>query len=245
MPVTIEKSVYIRDKEGHVTILTENDQIAENTDITMKCDSPKCAVRHNGKHVEISWNVEAVKADANALSDGFYRILSLVLDAGNQKPTQKTFCSPGCVRDFLQYEYVVPLSPREQALLMAQNQQAEIEKHRPAINVVPFKPQGPVDNEVVGPVAVGPTYQDPAKDYAVEPLPEYAPPLTLEDRQEHAAGQQEALNKVVTFPTPPESDYCIGEQPNCPHCCEHKTEELLTELPSDITPYDPDEVPFT
>jgi hypothetical protein len=221
MPVKIEKSVYIKDKEGHVTILTESDTVAENTDVTMTCDSARCASRHDGKHVEISWNLEAIQKDANALSDDFYRLISLLLDSGNQKPTQKTFCSPQCVRDFLQYEYVSPLSPREQALLMAQNRQAEIEKHRPAVNVIPFRPQPEPGTEIPPTPEVAPTFQDPAKDYQVAVDP--AEPGT---------------DKTV--------EECVGEQPTCEHCCEHKTEpsDLLPELPSDVTPYDPDEVPF-
>lgn len=199
MPVTIEKSIYIKDKEGHITILTENDQIAENVDVTMTCDSQRCASRHDGKHVEISWNVEAIKADANALNDSFYRIIGLVLDSGNQQPTQKTFCSAQCVRDFLQYEYVAPLSPREQAVLMAQNQQAEIAKHKPAINVIPFNPQP----ETPAP-EVAPTFQDPAKDYAPSEEP---------------------------FASTP----CGG----CEQCSD-PVAEPLPELPSDVTPYEPD-----
>jgi hypothetical protein len=213
MPVKIEKSVFIKDKEGKITILTETDQIAENTDITMQCDSPRCASRHDGKHVEISWNIDAVKADANALSDDFYRIVSVVLDPGNQTPVQKTFCGAQCARDYLQSDYVAPLSPREQALLMAQNQQAEIAKHKPAVNVIPFKPQGPVDNEVKGPAAVAQTFEDPAKDYTLELPPDQAPPPAA----------------------------CVGEQPTCDHCCEKCTQEPFPELPSDVTRIDPDE----
>jgi len=217
MPVTIAKSVHIKDKEGHIITLTENDQISENTDITMKCDSQRCASRHDGKHTEISWNVEAIKADANALSDDFYRIISLVLDPGNQKPTQLTFCSPGCVRDFLQYEYVAPQSPREQALLMAQNRQAEIAKNKPPVNVIPFRPQPEPGTETPPTPEVAPTYQDPAKDY-----------------NEGMCGYENSDLKTEE-PAPA----CVGEQPACDHC-----NEPLPELPSDVTPYDPDEVPF-
>lgn len=216
MPVTIHKSIYIRDKDGRITTLTETDQIAENADIIMKCDSPKCAVRHNGKPVEISWNVEQVKADANALSDDFYRIITINIDSGSEKPTVKIFCSAQCAKDYLQYEYVAPLSPREQAVLMATNQQAEIDKHKPAINVIPFKPQTETGVPPNGEPAT--TYQAPAKDYAAAVDP-----------------AQPGTDKTV--------EQCVGEQPNCNHCCE-KCTEPLPELPSDVTPYDPDEVPF-
>lgn len=136
MPVTITKTVSIKDKEGNISILTETDQIAESTDISAICDSSRCASRHEGKPAEIAWNIEAVKEKAEALPDSFFRLLSLVINPRSQE--QKVFCSAGCVRDFLQYDYVAPLSPREEAVLQANNQQAELAKHRPKTNIIQF-----------------------------------------------------------------------------------------------------------
>lgn len=136
MPVTISRTVSIKDKDGNISILTETDQIAESTDISAKCDSSRCASRHDGKTSEVAWNIEEVKEKPDALPDSFFRLLSLIVNPRSQE--QKVFCSAGCVRDFLQYDYVAPLSPREEAVLQANNAQAELAKHRPKTNVVPF-----------------------------------------------------------------------------------------------------------
>lgn len=142
MPVNITKSISIKDKDGHISILTETDQIAESTDISATCDSSRCASRHDGKPVKVAWNIEEVKEKPDALPDNFFRLLSLVINPRSQE--QRVFCSAGCARDFLQYEYVTPLSPREEAVLQATNQQAELAKHRPKTKIIQFPTESPV-----------------------------------------------------------------------------------------------------
>jgi hypothetical protein len=165
MPVAISKTISIKDKDGKISILTETDQIAESTDISAKCDSSRCASRHDGKTVEIAWNIEEIKEKAEALPDEFFRLLSLIINPRSQE--QKVFCSAGCVRDFLQYDYVAPLSPREEAVLQATNQQAELAKHRPKTNIIQF-PTKPIV-EVVPPPVVADT---PIDILAEKPGPE-------------------------------------------------------------------------
>lgn len=184
MPVTISRNVYIKDKEGKVLILTETDQISEDTDISAVCDSSRCASRHDGKTVEIAWNIEAVKAKPEALPDSFFRLLSLIVDPKTQG--QKVFCSAGCVRDYLQYDYVAPLSPREEAILLANNEQAEIAKHRPKTNIVqfPVKPAATVEAPPAPAVADTPidTIEEPRPEpnAGLQPLDE-VPPVTTQD----------------------------------------------------------------
>lgn len=181
MPVTVTRTISITDKEGNISILTESDQIAESTDILARCDSSRCASRH-GNTVEIVWNVEAIKEKSDALPDAFFRMISLILDPRNQ--TQKVFCSAGCARDFLQYDYVAPLSPREEAVLQATNQQAELAKHRPKTTIIqfPVKPTGkpleinsPTDAPPVGQstplVSIDTEEQTPAESPVEGPKP--------------------------------------------------------------------------
>jgi hypothetical protein len=150
MPVAISKTISVKDKDGNISILTETDQIAESTDVEAICDSSRCASRHDGKVVKVAWNIEQIKEKAEALPDIFFRLLHLIIDPRNQ--VQKVFCSPGCVRDFLQYDYTEPLSPREEAVLQANNAQAELAKHRPKTNIIQF-PTKPVV-EVVPPAPI-------------------------------------------------------------------------------------------
>jgi len=184
MPVTINRTLSIKDKDGNISILTETDQIAESTDISAKCDSSRCASRHAGKPVEIAWNIEEVKEKPDALPDSFFRLLSLVINPRSQE--QKVFCSAGCVRDFLQYDYVAPLSPREEAVLQATNQQAELAKHRPKTNVIQFPTKPAV--EVVAPPVSADTLTD-IIDQPVVPGPEgveepIAEPVSITDEPE-------------------------------------------------------------
>jgi hypothetical protein len=187
MPVTVTKNVSIKDKEGNISILTETDQIAESTDIDATCDSSRCDTRHNGEVVKVAWNIEQVKEKAEALPDGFFRLIHLIIDPRNQ--VQKVFCSAGCARDFLLYEYFDPLSPREEAVLQANNAQAELEKHRPKTNIVPFPTKSPVQApvaEILAPAVpvnsredVDPSVAtaDPGFPYLNpdDPIPEFCP----------------------------------------------------------------------
>lgn len=158
MPVTVTKNVSIKDKEGHISILTETDQIAESTDVEATCDSSRCANRHDGKVVKVAWNIEQVKEKAEALPDVFFRLLHLIIDPRNQ--VQKVFCSSGCARDFLQYDYIEPLSPREEAVLQANNELAELAKHRPKTNIIPF-PAKPPDAIPVADTPIGIRTEEP------------------------------------------------------------------------------------
>jgi len=142
MPVVVNRTISIKDKDGNISILTETDQIAENADVCATCDSSRCASRHDGKTVEVTWNLEDVKENSKALPDAFFRLISVILNPRQQET--RVFCSAGCARDFLQYDYVTPLSPNEEAVIQANNQQAQLAKHRPPTTVVPFPPKPPV-----------------------------------------------------------------------------------------------------
>lgn len=188
MPVAITRTISIKDKDGNISILTATDQVAESTDISAKCDSSRCASRHDGKPKEIAWNIEEVKEKPDALPDDFFRLLSLVINPRSQE--QKVFCSAGCVRDFLQYDYVTPLSPREEAVLQANNEQVELAKRRPETNVIQFptKPASlnaptvelvPPGTSKPGPdeLGVAPTGSDPVADAVASEYYASAPDL--------------------------------------------------------------------
>lgn len=84
------------------------------------CDGPKCAARHalDAPVLIAEFDEEAVKVDPNAMPDAFFRLIESGFSPGN--PILCTFCSAQCNKDYLDYVYVEPLSPREKAA-QAQN----------------------------------------------------------------------------------------------------------------------------
>jgi hypothetical protein len=133
MTVLARRIITVKTKEGKVIELTEQDQVSENVDVTVACDNAKCESR-NGKKTTVAWSADEVKANPDGLPDAFYRLLTLIVDSKTNR--QLVFCSPGCVKDYLTYEYVVPLSPREQAVQAANNAKADAANNR--LNVVSF-----------------------------------------------------------------------------------------------------------
>lgn len=113
MPVRIERTV----KQ-----IIENDQEQPKQEMTVhaiiKCDGPKCPT---GICVgDMEWTETG---NGEGVPDGFFRTLTLV-DAYGIK---KVFLTKDCLRDFMR-EYTAPLSPREHAEIMKNNQQVELEK---------------------------------------------------------------------------------------------------------------------
>jgi hypothetical protein len=139
MPVTTVRTISIKDASGKVTLLTASDMVAEELDVTVTCGSSRCASR-NGKQTTISWNSEEVKDDPNKIPDSFFKMIQIGFDPSD--PNKKeVFCCAQCAKDYLTYDYVKPLSPREAAIQMAANQQADL-RNRPAV-VVDFPGRGP------------------------------------------------------------------------------------------------------
>jgi hypothetical protein len=194
MPVMIRRTVLIKDKEGKITQLTETDQVSEETEVNVTCDSQRCGSRNtDGKPTVVAWNSEEVKADPTGAPDAFFRLITLIPDSANQK--QLVFCSAGCAKDYLTYEYVKPLSPREAAIIQVTNQTADAAKGRLPVNIVKFPAKDPAPapvptteeisagmatlEQVESPVAEANLTPYPVAVPALEPIPEPAPAADL------------------------------------------------------------------
>lgn len=97
---------------GQVIILTKNDKLEQATTMTVVCDSPKCAGRHNTPEpVTITWVEEKVQTDANALPEEFDQLVKMTIDP--REPKELSFCGRQCAIDFLVYAYQPPKSRRQ------------------------------------------------------------------------------------------------------------------------------------
>jgi hypothetical protein len=126
MPIEISRTLILKDKAGNVIPVEKDSSIAQTTDLKASCDGPRCESR-NGQIVSVAWNQEAAAADPNAVPDAFFRILQIV---PNPKDPTKAFlfCSRQCAKDYLEYVYVPPLSPREQAEIQQNNAAVDAKK---------------------------------------------------------------------------------------------------------------------
>ena len=80
--------------------------------IKVTCDGPRCASRNGDKPVNFMINKQAADKDPiSNIPEEFVRGFDLAPFGG---PT-KWFCGPRCLKDFLDYAYVVPKTPRQLA----------------------------------------------------------------------------------------------------------------------------------
>ena len=84
------------------------------TIVTVVCDGPHCASHNNGAPVTLTWKDEEVAENHEALPDAAARLIRVQF--GMFAKQLHEFCGPRCLRDYLDYSYVPPLSPREQAV---------------------------------------------------------------------------------------------------------------------------------
>lgn len=141
MPLEQRRTLILKDKDGNIKPTEPTDSIAQSNDFIVTCDSPRCAAR-NGKVSVISWNKEAAGNDPSSVPDDFFRIIQILPDP--KKVEQGfLFCSKQCAKDYLEYAYVTPLSPREQAAIQANNAAVEAKKGATIIQF-PTKAETPV-----------------------------------------------------------------------------------------------------
>jgi hypothetical protein len=124
----VERREVIIEKSGNIIVLEGTEKVeALETQVKIICAGPRCAARHlRDTPVTIEFDEEKVKTNPTALPDDFARILKLTVNAF--VPQEDAFCSPRCIKDFLDYTYVPPKSPREIAEQMKNNQAIEERK---------------------------------------------------------------------------------------------------------------------
>lgn len=98
---------------GSSILLGPQDRVVK--EITINCESNRCAARHNqAKPVDFTFD------DGGNFPESGDSFLSLILPArspSNAQDRPRCFCSAGCLKDYLTYEYVAP-GPRQPAPLV-------------------------------------------------------------------------------------------------------------------------------
>lgn len=77
------------------------------TTITCTCDNPKCGGT-------VQWVQEDVAASGDALDEGFYRLIRVVVwDSKEQRLKEYTFDTKACAIWFFDHAYITGISPKE------------------------------------------------------------------------------------------------------------------------------------
>lgn len=102
----IKQVIRAKTTEGTFVNIDKKEPIITSTEVSFKCDNPKCPVPQ-----VLQWNQEETAEDNEKLPDGFWRIETHRRTDG----TERGFCSLRCLQEFI--STLKPLrSPREQRL---------------------------------------------------------------------------------------------------------------------------------
>jgi hypothetical protein len=112
MGINGSRTITITGVDGRVIVSTPTDKVGTETTFNVACDSPRCESRH-GKKFELCWIEEEAAKNPDAVPDSFFHLLKIGVDPVS--PKEFVFCSPRCVKDWLDYAYVPPQSPRERS----------------------------------------------------------------------------------------------------------------------------------
>jgi hypothetical protein len=129
MTTKLTKSVILTLEDGDEIVLTESEQetVRPNNTAVITCDGPRCGSRHDEIAV-LTINDEQARNDPDATPDGVFKWFRVgqAAEGGTEKIWE--FCSPQCMKDFLDYEYVEPLSPREKSAQLRNNTKVTADK---------------------------------------------------------------------------------------------------------------------
>jgi hypothetical protein len=123
MAAKVTRTYSLKLNDGQTIILSEEEaqtlQVA-GTGIDVTCDSPRCARRHEtDKPTNRAWTLEDAQTNPDKVPDDANRFIPV--DNG------KWVCSKQCLKDYAEYAYVCPPSPKELRAQMeaAKEKQAE------------------------------------------------------------------------------------------------------------------------
>src|ERR1700758_1510025 len=132
MPVTVKREFVLTDNDGKTLVFSQKEveSLKSDTTITITCSGPRCQARNaRPEPFTLSWNEEKLAQDPLSLADEFFKVLKLSV---NTSPvTELIFCGPSCLRDYLTYTYMPPLSPREQNERAKQEQAKQLAELNP------------------------------------------------------------------------------------------------------------------
>lgn len=111
------------------------------TIISITCDGPRCGAHQpDGAPVHVSFTDDGAREDWTGVPDAFFRFIKVQASPGEEKLVE--FCSVKCLKDYLDYEYVWPLSPREKAAKVQSNSRFDQEPVSQADGIADFTPGG-------------------------------------------------------------------------------------------------------
>lgn len=116
MSVIVDRKFIVKANDGKQYLFSQEeiDGMTTETNILIQCDGPKCASRNGlDSPRQVFWNQEEVQQNADKMPDDFFRIFKIGINPGN--PIEVPFCGPQCAKDYIQYSYTPPKSPRETA----------------------------------------------------------------------------------------------------------------------------------
>ena len=106
-----EKFLIFTDTDGNQHTVKFDAPVVQFNKVKIGGDSKKCATRHAADGpVVYEWSESTAADNPNEIPDGVFRTIAAEFSPGTGG---KTFCSAQCLSDYLKYEYVMPLSPRE------------------------------------------------------------------------------------------------------------------------------------
>lgn len=115
--VTVRSVILTRANGEEITVQdSEMETVRTNNTHAITCDGPRCAAHNGGTRVTVTINDETARKDENSVPDAFFGFIKMQPDP--QKDVLLEFCSKRCVSDYLVYEYIRPLSPRQRARQM-------------------------------------------------------------------------------------------------------------------------------
>ena len=115
------------DSEGKEHKLPEKQPVATHAKVKIVCDGPRCiASVDNPFPVVYEWEEDAAVQDPTAvIPHGVFRLISAEFVRGEGP---KTFCGRRCLTDYMNSEYVAPLSPGEQEEQRMRNELVDVKK---------------------------------------------------------------------------------------------------------------------
>jgi hypothetical protein len=113
-----ERNIIVTLPSGETVTISDNDRAKLITTMTVTCDGPRCEAHHD-QRVVLTWTGENTASDINAIPDAFARFIKAQFSPYDEKLYE--FCSPRCLQDYVDYQYIEPLSPHQKAMRKANN----------------------------------------------------------------------------------------------------------------------------
>lgn len=115
MPTNVNRTATIISPDGSKFQVPAGAKAEQRTEVSLVCDSGKCATRRGvAEPTQVSWVEEEVKANADLVPAELFNFIKLVINMEGGQMRDLSFCCPSCLRDYMQYEYIPISKPKMQ-----------------------------------------------------------------------------------------------------------------------------------